>query len=219
MILKFFPKGAFQNPPFSPGRDHKRFSGPIVSISIIPDEARRKTSKNDEYESPEPTSPKVSCMGQIKHKKIMSRSKSREIRDLDKSISSPKKRSSAIKRMFSISKPVRKPGSASGEIKDSVIDKTPVLGQMKRFASGRDSLAGFDWKAQVAPVEGDHIRNYFSDEDGGGYSDGEEEEDVIIPFSAPMVMGGGGVPLRPRKEINLWKRRTMNPPRPLRLNS
>ncbi|KAJ1376934.1 hypothetical protein SESBI_49407, partial [Sesbania bispinosa] len=92
-ILKILPKAVsavtvtFQNPPFSPGRDHKSrqdnatkwikphggkgFSGPI--IPMIPDEARRKpkdgSNGNENYYQQEPTSPKISCMGQIKHKK------------------------------------------------------------------------------------------------------------------------------------------------------
>ncbi|GKU90166.1 hypothetical protein SLEP1_g4202 [Rubroshorea leprosula] len=222
MILKFLPKVAsavtFQNPPFSPGRD-KRFSGPIVSI--IPDEARRKTSNNESYETPEPTSPKISCMGQIKHKKKICKSKRemavREGLELKKAASSPKekkKHSSAIRGMFTSSKPATK----SDENKKSLSDKAPSLGQMKQFASSRVAFAEFDWKAdQITQVEEDHHRNYYSDEEGGRGSDGEEEE-VIIPFSAP-IMVGGGVPLQPRKEINLWKRRTMNPPRPLQLNS
>ncbi|GLT35007.1 hypothetical protein SLA2020_094920 [Shorea laevis] len=222
MFLKFLPKVAsavtFQNPPFSPGRE-KRFSGPIVSI--IPDEARRKTLKNESYETSEPTSPKISCMGQIKHKKKICKSKremaAREGLELKKAFSSPKeekKHSSAIRGMFTSSKLARK----SDENKKSFSDKAPSLGQMKQFASGRDAFAEFDWKAdQITQVEEDHHRNYYSDEEGRRSSDGEEEE-VIIPFSAP-IMVGGGVPLQPRKEINLWKRRTMNPPRPLQLNS
>ena len=77
-IFKILPKAAaaavsmtFQNPPFSPGRDHKFkhhggkgfFSGPMIPV-----EARRK-SKDGCVETQEPTSPKISCMGQIKHKK------------------------------------------------------------------------------------------------------------------------------------------------------
>jgi hypothetical protein len=32
-------------------------------------------------------------------------------------------------------------------------------------------------------------------------------------------MVGGGIDLLPRKEINLWKKRTINPPNPLQLRS
>ncbi|XVE69670.1 hypothetical protein DITRI_Ditri10aG0009600 [Diplodiscus trichospermus] len=225
-MMKFLPKAAsaiavsvaFQNPPFSPGRDkrpenytgkHKAFasrgfSGPI--ISIIPDEARRKSKSEAFDQTQEPTSPKVSCMGQIKHKKCIKKAKH---------VSPPQglKPASKLRRIFSMAKPARK--SDASRNRKELPDRAPSLGQIKRFASGRDAFANFDWMAQIAPMEADH-RDYYSDEDKRD-SDFEEEE-VIIPFSAPMTVGGG-VALQPRKEINLWKRRTMNPPMPLRLNS
>ncbi|GKV17787.1 hypothetical protein SLEP1_g28249 [Rubroshorea leprosula] len=224
MILKFLPKAvcavAFQSPPFSPGKD-KRFCGPIVSI--IPDEARRKTSKNESFETPEPTSPKVSCMGQIKHKKNIRKAKrataAREGRDHNKPVSSPKevkKHSSAVWRLFTSSKPPRK-SDVPDETERSHSEDAPSLAQMKRFASRHDTLSGFDWTTQIAAVEGDHRRNCYSDGDQGGKgSDGEEEEE-ITSFSVP-IMEAGRVPLEPKKEINLWKRRTTNPPTPLQLN-
>ncbi|KAK6277906.1 hypothetical protein POUND7_018229 [Theobroma cacao] len=233
-ILKFLPKAAsavsvtFQNPPFSPGRDkrydntgkHKAyagrgFSGPIVSI--IPDEARRK-SKSETFETQEPTSPKVSCMGQIKQKKNIRKaqrvSRPKELKPVSGSSEEEvKKHASKLKRIFSMAKPARK--SETSSKKTELPDRAPSLGQMKRFASGRDAFSNFDWMAQIAPAEADH-RDYYSDEERRD-SD-VEDDDVIIPFSAPMRVGGE-MPLQPRKEINLWKRRTMNPPRPLRLNS
>uniref|UniRef100_A0A5B7BNF0 Uncharacterized protein n=1 Tax=Davidia involucrata TaxID=16924 RepID=A0A5B7BNF0_DAVIN len=48
------------------------FFDPI--ISIIPAEARRKP-KNSSFEAQEPTSPKVSCMGQIKRKMKIKKTK------------------------------------------------------------------------------------------------------------------------------------------------
>lgn len=188
-IFKFLPKAAaaavtFQNPPFSPGRD-KRFSGRFGS-----------TSKNESFEESEPTSPKISCMGQIKHKKNVSVSSPKEVKKRNSA--------SAVRKMFTGSKPARK-SEDFGEIKDysdSVAEKTPSLGQMKKFASGRDLvLSDFDWEVQIVPGEED-----------------EQEEEVI---SAAVVSGGGGgdgVQLQPRKEINLWKRRTMNPPKHLQID-
>ncbi|KAG5246537.1 embryo defective family protein [Salix suchowensis] len=108
--------------------------------------------------------------------------------------------------------------NVSGGEKPKLPEKTPSLSQMKRFASGRDTLAGFDWTAhQIAPVEFDHS-DYYSDEEKVDRFEEEEHEEVIIPFSAPMMVGGG-VDLLPRKEINLWKKRTINPPSPLQLRS
>ena len=96
-------------------------------------------------------------------------------------------------------------------------NRAPCLSQMKRFTSGRNSLGDFDWTVEISPVEHRDVRNYYSDEERG--ESDKEEEEVIIPFSAPMMMIGEGVALQPRKEINLWKRRTMTPPKPLELNT
>ncbi|XP_061359303.1 uncharacterized protein At1g76070-like [Gastrolobium bilobum] len=258
-ILKILPKTVsaitvtFQNPPFSPGRDHKSrpenttrwlkphggkgFSGPI--ISMIPDEARRKSNDGGNgIENQEPTSPKISCMGQIKHKKKQikkakanNKSLPKEARKVVSNASSStsrdivaKKRVSTFQRMlFHVAKPRsagrKSDASATQPNKDEFADKAPRVSQMKRFASGRDALANFDWKVQVVQEGID----YYSDEDRVD-SDDAEEEDVIIPFSAPILVGGGvghggELNLKPRKEINLWKRRTMAPPRPLQLDA
>ncbi|KAJ1424193.1 hypothetical protein SESBI_11862 [Sesbania bispinosa] len=210
-ILKILPKVtvAFQNPPFSPGRDHKLrphsgngkgFSGPVVSM--IPDEARRKP-KDGGTETQEPTSPKISCMGQIKHKK--KQIKKSQTQSMSVSTPEVKKKhifsssSMRLQRMFSKPKHLERFKSDDDAVGNS---RAPPMGEMRRFASGREAFANFDWKAQIAPEE---------IEQRGCFSDAEEVEDeVIIPFSAP-ILGG------PRKEINLWKRRTMAPPRPLQL--
>lgn len=217
-----------QNLPFSPGRDKRPdvnwrqlkshitrgFSGPIVSM--IPAEARGK-SKN--FETQEPTSPKVSCMGQIKHRNSICRNKNAEfkpashprpekIAKIRPAGSAPelKKKPTGLKKIFA---PGRKSDASINRGKPPLPDRAPSLSQMRRFASSRDSFANFDWAG------GD--RGFYSDEDRG-YSDGED--DVIIPFSAPiLVAGGGGLSLEPRKEINLWKRRTMAQPKPLQLNT
>lgn len=239
-ILKILPKAAaavtvtFQNPPFSPGKDHQRpknasrwlkqHGGPTVSM--IPDEARRKPRDGgSSMDSQEPTSPKVSCMGQIKHKKKqIKKSKAKSI-SLPKEVQvrEVKEDASTFRRMFRGGRKSGAAATASDHDKkgSSLPDRAPRLSELKRFASGRDYLTNFDWMAQlgqVAPEEMDH-RDYFSDQDR---DESDAEEEVIIPFSAPILVGGdsnGGIaPLQPRKEINLWKRRTMAPPRPLQLN-
>ncbi|RDX58548.1 hypothetical protein CR513_62129, partial [Mucuna pruriens] len=235
-ILKALPKAVaavsvtFQNPPFSPGRDHK--SKPIVSM--IPHEARRKSRDRgiDEIYSQEPTSPKISCMGQIKHKKKKikkAKAKSNTSSSASRNIE-VKKHVSAFQKMLSFqgAKPKSEgrksnasaPGDINNKYKDDALDaaRAPHVSQIRRFCSGRDALANFDWKvAQVAPEE-EEI-DYYSDDP----KEEEEEHQVIIPFSAPMLMGDGVghgcvLNLKPRKEINLWKRRTMAPPRPLQLD-
>ncbi|XP_059636645.1 uncharacterized protein At1g76070 [Cornus florida] len=247
-LLKFLPKAAsvvrFQNPTnfSSPRSDNthklktncgRGFSGPI--ISMIPMEARRK-SKNSSFEAQEPTSPKISCMGQIKHKhKQRHSNNNNNVKKTKKIVSLPKdfktvssqpevkkklSSSSTIRNIFGGVKSRRKSDHSADHHKPPAVpDRAPGLSQMRRFASSRDTFANFDWTApQVAPVDSDH-RNYYSSDEDRGESDGEEEE-VVIPFSAPILVGGGGrVALEPRKEINLWKRRTMAKPRPLQVNT
>ncbi|WVZ19592.1 hypothetical protein V8G54_006914 [Vigna mungo] len=247
-ILKALPKAVaavtmtFQNPPFSPGRDHK--SRP--NVSMIPHEARRKTHDRngiDGVYSQEPTSPKISCMGQIKHKKkqikqaktkTKSVTRSKEVACKKSSSASTdtevKKHASTFQKMllFHAAKP-RSEGrksnaSAPGDIGNrdhshGVAARAPHVSQMRRFSSGRDALADFDWKVAQVVADEEEI-DYYSDDYRVESSDGEEEEEeVMIPFSAPILVGGGvGVlNLKPRKEINLWKRRTMAPPMPLQL--
>ncbi|KAJ6399663.1 hypothetical protein OIU77_020254 [Salix suchowensis] len=202
MILRFIPKVVsavnFHNLTVSPGRDkrsenthrHKAIAGKGINPvrSLIPAAARRRP-KNESQE--EPTSPKTPHQ--------------------------VKKHASKLMRLFAGSKAGRGSNVSGGE-KPKLPEKTPSLSQMKRFASGRDTLAGFDWTAhQIAPVEFDHS-DYYSDEEKVDRFEEEEHEEVIIPFSAPMMVGGG-VDLLPRKEINLWKKRTINPPSPLQLRS
>ncbi|KAG8377993.1 hypothetical protein BUALT_Bualt08G0091500 [Buddleja alternifolia] len=244
-ILKFLPKAAqaavsFQlNPPFSPGRDkhkahtNKGFSGPIMSM--IPAEARTKSRS---FETAEPTSPKVSCMGQIKIKHKNKICKTKKHASLPRELN--RVSSSRPEKVTKTKPELKKKPSASGlkkifgsrrksdaliidhTAKPRLAERAPSLSQMRRFASSRDTFSNFDWTtAQIAPEEED--RDYYSDEDRG-YSDGED--DVIIPFSAPILGAGdgagagygGGLGLEPRKEINLWKRRTMAQPKPLQLN-
>lgn len=267
-LLKYLPKAAsavsFQNPIFSPGREKQRlysssgFSGPIVSI--IPAEARRRPRKGDDEDggglgsTQEPSSPKVSCIGQIKlHKDKKKNKKKKKMMVLNKSAShshkhshhhvnkvkrddddgggddhdhrkkeqaKAKKHDSKFLKIFGFGsrKPNNKSSSAgvAGEFGGpSHSEPMPSLGHMKRFASGRQSLANFDWTAQIAPVNDLDDRNFHSDEEFGRYSDSEgEEEEVIIPFSAPILRGG----LQdPRKEVNLWQRRNTASPPPLQI--
>ncbi|KAL8030749.1 hypothetical protein ABFX02_14G305700 [Erythranthe guttata] len=233
-IMKFLPKAvSFQNIPFSPRQDlrgdvnshrvkalqNKGFSGPM-----IPAEARRK-SKN--FETQEPTSPKVSCMGQIKHKSKSNKISKQKHVSLPKEfkpvetgkiraaavVPAAKKKESGIKKLFGAG---RKSDASIDYKRPPISEKAPSLNQMRKFASSRDAFANFDWTtAQIAPEEED--RGFYSD-------DSDVDDDVIIPFSAPILMagaGGGvsGLDLEPRKEINLWKRRTMAQPKPLHLDS
>lgn len=254
-LLKYLPKAAsavsFQNPVFSPGREKQRlysssgFSGPIVSI--IPDEARRRPRKGHEEDgglgsTQEPSSPKVSCIGQIKKNNKKKKSASHphkhhhhhkhENGDDDhdhrkKEGAKEKKQDSKILKIFGFgsrkanhhnNKPSSVVGGAGEFGGSSHSESMPSLGHMKRFASGRQSLANFDWTAQIAPVNDLDDRNFHSDEEFGRYSNSDdsegEEAEVIIPFSAPILRGGLQ---EPRKEVNLWQRRNTASPPPLQI--
>ncbi|WJX15607.1 hypothetical protein P8452_05728 [Trifolium repens] len=227
----------FQNAPFSPGRDHKfrsdnntnkwgaktkGFSGPVVTM--IPYEARRKPKDGAVTETQEPTSPKISCMGQIKHHKKKHIAKNNiPLPTTRNDASTPKDtevKKSKFQRIFSQRSKSKfmerkSDGNSGGEGKNA-----PPMGDMRRFASSREAFSNFDWKAVIEPEEIDQ-RDCFTD--------GEEDE-ILIPFSAPILVGGGdaaaaaadttssNLKFKPRNEINLWKRRTMAPPRPLQLN-
>ncbi|XP_039173844.1 uncharacterized protein At1g76070-like [Eucalyptus grandis] len=80
---------------------------------------------------------------------------------------------------------------------------------MRRFASSQNVLANFDWTAQVAPVDATEQRNcYFDDKDRDKEErDDDDGDEVVIPFSSPILVGG--VESKAKKEVNLWKRRTM----------
>lgn len=255
-ILKLLPKSSvvnFQNPLYSPGREKrsdphhhhhtnknkthigKGFSGPVMSMSLVPADARTRNLKNNNDQSlanQEPTSPKISCMGQIKHKhkhkkrfdKAKSFAVAKEENTATSKVFSPrqaKKHPSMFKRMFSVSKSTAARKSFdqadNHDERRSLPDRAPALSQMKRFASSRDTFAAFDWTAhQIAP-ETDRGA-YYSYEERGDSDEEQDEDQVIIPFSAPIAVVKG-VALQPRKEVNLWKRRTMIPPAPLQLNS
>ncbi|XP_010471756.1 PREDICTED: uncharacterized protein At1g76070-like [Camelina sativa] len=256
-LLQMLPKAmsfGHRVPPFSPGRDlhHNHhssaasnkmfFSGPMVPL--VSNAARVRRNKNDSVWD-EPTSPKVSCIGQIKLGKSSNKCPTGKkkkaaaslIPKVSKTSSSLTKEDdkghvSKIKRFFSFSS-ANTASRKSHPTAISAADEHPVtmvsaaaavpsLGQMKKFASSREGLGGFDWAAEMKLGEdspADHHRGYYSDDDTRGANlrgddDDDDEDDIIIPFSAPL-----GLNLRPKKEVNLWKRRTMDPPKPLHLQT
>ncbi|CAI0435482.1 unnamed protein product [Linum tenue] len=271
-VLKFLKVASsinFNNPTFSPTRDqqpfsdhnkvpnyqgnYRGFSGPIF-LPKVPRQVRGQFKSGEAAE--EPTSPKISCIGQIKHKKcgskkaaVLPKPAAKEKKQSKKSSEQknpkPQAGSPGIWKIFGSasfklgpsSAPGRKRRSNSTSAADNLFvsdeegmgsgqplpDRAPGLSQMRRFASGhRDGLGDFDWTARIVPDHDQFSRGYDSDGDDGGYSDDEVgAKDAMIPFSAPIRIGTAadveGLRLRPRKEVNLWKRRTMEPPRPLQV--
>lgn len=227
-ILKLLPKAAaaaafiLQNAhaPFSPSREkrlehhhknhhHKGFTGPIIPVIPAHQVSGRKS---------EPGSPKISCMGQIKQNK----EKTLNLMRSSENTSPGKNQRKNITRksmpnfgsMFGGKSKLisgRKSDVTTENIVCKLPDRAPCLSQMQRFASGREPLTNFDWRSiQITPQD---ERKYYTDDDD------DDDDDEISPFSGPILLGRSRttICLEPRKEINLWKRRTMVQPKPLQL--
>ncbi|KAJ6398262.1 hypothetical protein OIU77_019130 [Salix suchowensis] len=74
---------------------------------------------------------------------------------------------------------------------------------MKRFSSSCSELKDFDWRAH--DVSG--MPDYSSYDDKNG-----DKEEVFI-----VVEVDEDIPREPKKQVNLWKRRSMAHPGPLQL--
>ncbi|XP_061346111.1 uncharacterized protein At1g76070-like [Gastrolobium bilobum] len=132
---------SFRSPTVSPCRSPTRI------VSIIPKEARRK-HKGGSFSAKEPTSPKVSCMGQVQSKKNRKAQKRKRVQQ------PPKKNNNSVrcpekKILLWISKGSDKGRKQSGkgfvsEEKAQDTLKAPSLDTMKKFTSGRGSLYDFD---------------------------------------------------------------------------
>lgn len=218
-FLRFLPKAAsfsVPTPPYSPARDrangHRGFSGPI----LIPVEARGGRVRGG-AEAPEPTSPRVTCVGKVKSRKDACGTKR---------ASAPGKEgrgSFGIGGCLFPRRARRGRGGGDDDMDDGGVSPTvtaaasraPPLGQLRRFACGREGLRGFQWgDPVVAEEKGEgHVERDMGDEDG---EEEEEEEEVAMPESADVVVVGA-VALEPRKEVNIWKRRTVAPLPPLQV--
>lgn len=155
-VISCLPKAAspvtFQlSPPASPAKATARKGFTSPTISIIPKEMRRKP-KTESFAAQEPTSPKVSCMGQVKNKKT------------EKNI--PKTKPVALQESPPIFFPTemkKKPFAEKNSFKGpkqsvKVPLRVPSLGQMKQFSSSRGTLNNFDWtvcKEEVKEQEED----------------------------------------------------------------
>lgn len=202
-FMKLLPRAAspviFLHSPTTPAGDRRS-----QAVSIVPPEARRK-SRSWSFDTREPTSPKVSCMGHINNKKKNCNNKIKLVLP-PKEQSNPvpgklKKNPFFIYKIFQGSNNRRKK-SGSTDDKQPGVDRAPCLTQMKRFASGRDEFMNFDWRVLAIAVAPDN-QNHSSDHDKK-----EDQEKTILPFSAPI---------EPKKEIDLWKRRAVRPPPRLQL--
>lgn len=182
-------------------------------MSIIPKDALHR-KKNDVVA----TSPKISCMGRIKPKKKEVASgadpprKEKAHKERRRRIVCPCGVSFPRHRRRASGKPDRA-AETEAEAAEVEAEKkkerrrhasvaaapVPTLGQMRWYASGRETLAGFDWRKEM----------------DGRNSEEENNDEVLVPHSAPILVCAGEVVVEPKKEVNLWRRRAMPPPTPL----
>ncbi|KAH9323986.1 hypothetical protein KI387_043927 [Taxus chinensis] len=199
--------------PMSPTRDYTsraNRSGVFrTQISIIPKEAM-ETKKDYGFEPREPTSPKVSCIGQVKKKKQACEERHRRRKDQDRDQDRVRDRPplpsrpvdlklSKLKRFFSGKKLAEPVFCESPETEKTEI---PNLGEMKRFTSGRES---------------DALANVYRESRKLAERCGDTNDAKVSPlvfYSGPLLND-----LRPKSEVNLWKRRSMAPPVALNLQS
>lgn len=221
-FLKLLQKAA--TAPLSPKKPNRSSQKPVSNApihTIIPADALRSKSRNWSFGAREPTSPQVSCMGQLKHKKklcSMINNKSYVLPPLDhlnlmvhtpsKAVEADlegdkkKKKPLAIKNMFSRIPSRRRKSEATTGITEhrSSASSSCSLSQMRRFSSSRTSLNNFDWTAaQIAPVDNEGVK------------------DKIGTCVPKVMLECKEVSFEPRKDVSLWKRRPMAQPAPLQL--
>lgn len=217
-IFKFLPKAASFSIPNHSSNNKYMFSGPIVPM--IPDHCRRKSNETLEEEEEESTSPKVSCMGQVRNHKKKTTTKTKKAslvkeeeeeeqqqqKKKKKLKKEAPKRTSSLGRLFWRKvRPARRGGvrSSSSSSGDEVVVVAPDVGRTRRYASRRETLKDFDRRTMTRTDVGD-----------------KAAEEALTPHSAApvLVVGGAAVALEPKKEINIWMRRARGPPVPLQLN-
>uniref|UniRef100_A0A6N2MEP9 Uncharacterized protein n=1 Tax=Salix viminalis TaxID=40686 RepID=A0A6N2MEP9_SALVM len=157
-------------------------------VSLVPQEARRKGRGGSCDEREEPSSPKVSCTGKVNNKNKIKPQATRPE-------SSPKPA------VLKGKKQGLQPDTSRRSPPDA--DKGPSLVHMKRFPSSCSELKDFDWRAH--DVSG--MPDYSSYDDKNG-----DKEEVFI-----VVEVDEDIPTEPKKQVNLWKRRSMAHPGPLQL--
>ncbi|XP_042429014.1 uncharacterized protein At1g76070-like isoform X1 [Zingiber officinale] len=165
--------------------------------SIVPVEVRRKGKGGAGGEFEEPTSPKVTCMGQVKLRKMRCNSNEETKSlpppakpDADKRLKSKRTGDASLflSRMFRRRR--RKFPTESEEEKEigrgdinPASASAPALGTMRWYSSGRETLQDFDWR-KVAEQSGRE----------------EEDDGAMVAHSGPIKVGSdGAVAMNPKK--------------------
>ncbi|XP_057723404.1 uncharacterized protein At1g76070-like [Arachis stenosperma] len=146
---------ALQNPTMSPNnsvskrgcRSHHGFK-----VSIVPKEVRRKHRSASFRSNNEPSSPKVSCMGDVKCKKKRMALKQKRVEETiitkrNDDVPCEQKKGKVLLWIF---KGQKQSGGNKGFVleekaqENSQVIAAPSLGAMKKFKGGRGSLRDFD---------------------------------------------------------------------------
>ncbi|KAM7257649.1 hypothetical protein ACFE04_013390 [Oxalis oulophora] len=202
--------------PMSPAR--------LKGLSIIPKEARGKP-KDGSFDATEPTSPKVSCVGQIKnikHKKKMKKKKLEPKNKIplppnkDKMLAVKQQEAEIFELTVAMAKMVPTLGqltkfSSSGH-ETSLKDFVPNVGQMKKFSSSREtSLRDFDWR-QATTFDQPHynvIDNRLYDEGNEDYK-GHDKKGKKNLCEDERV-------LKSKIAVHMWKEKNLTPPESLQM--
>ncbi|KAJ6736896.1 hypothetical protein OIU85_019011 [Salix viminalis] len=204
-IFDCLPKASspatLQSPPPSPRSPYRGFVGVhhpalavltevcrVGSYRLFHRRLEERVGVGSCDEREEPSSPKVSCTGKVNNKNKIKPQATRPE-------SSPKPA------VLKGKKQGLQPDTSRRSPPDA--DKGPSLVHMKRFPSSCSELKDFDWRAH--DVSG--MPDYSSYDDKNG-----DKEEVFI-----VVEVDEDIPTEPKKQVNLWKRRSMAHPGPLQL--
>lgn len=231
-MLKSLPKAvsaavASDSPAICPRSLAAGISGGLTGGSVIPRDAPLIRLENGSFDAREPASPVISCIGQVKKKKTMKMATPKTASAQPKISHRP--REDLPRMILKLLEGKRQKRSQRDRALAGGDRKKPESSSShpKRLASGRGVLANLDRMAHhgTAVAPGSCL-------DDGSCSDNEyasgerkwEEEKIVLPLAAPTGVGsrsigsfGEEVALQPKKEINLWKRRTAACPATLRL--
>ncbi|KAH7663305.1 hypothetical protein IHE45_14G044500 [Dioscorea alata] len=152
---------------------------------------------SDKHSPTNPTSSKISCFGGLLTPKNKKKKKKKKKTMTKKSNTKPLiySRVRTVQRLYS--------GVGNGR-NTHAPSRIPNSLEVRRLASRHETFKKFDRRVYYEDLEKDD-------------DDGEQEEEVVIDVSS-INLNGGDVSLEPRKEVNLWNRRSKLPPPPLQLN-
>ncbi|CAA6666733.1 unnamed protein product [Spirodela intermedia] len=201
-VLRFVPKAAAiaaAKPTSSPRRkrfpDQKGFSGALGSA--VP-------TAGDGSETPEPTSPEVSCMGQIKGRSPARPPVAGKQRR--------RRRRGPLQRIARISAQLLGFCCARKSPPSSAPAPPPPLGEIATFGGGHYAMSRSGFAADYFSDDSPEMdwEDDDNDDDVGRYQEGDHHHrhggDVLL---AGIWYAGD---VEPKKEVNLWKRRPVPPP-------